>query len=56
VSDNGKGFNIQTTRRNSLGLVGMKERAFNLGGDMTVHSQPGHGTKIIACIPLERSQ
>jgi len=54
VSDNGKGFNIQKTRRNSLGLVGMKERAFNLGGDVSVQSQPGRGTKVIACIPLEK--
>jgi len=56
VSDNGKGFNIQKTRRNSLGLVGMKERAFNLGGDVSVQSQPGRGTRMIACIPLEKRQ
>jgi len=56
VSDNGKGFNVQKTSRESLGLVGMKERAFNLGGDVSVQSQPGHGTKIIVCIPLEKPQ
>jgi len=54
IADNGKGFNLERTRRKSLGLVGMKERAFNLGGDVSIQSQPGQGTKVIACIPLER--
>lgn len=53
ISDNGRGFTAQKSRAKSLGLVGMKERAFSLGGDVSVESQPGHGTRVIACIPLE---
>ncbi|MFB3905898.1 MAG: PAS domain S-box protein [Acidobacteriota bacterium] len=56
IADDGKGFSVQKARRKSLGLIGMKERALNLGGDVSVQSQPGQGAKVIACIPLERPQ
>ncbi len=56
ISDNGNGFNLLKTGRKSLGLIGMKERAFNLGGDVTIQSHPGRGTKVIVCIPLENTQ
>lgn len=56
ISDNGKGFNAQKNRSKSLGLIGMKERAFSLGGDVSIESQTGRGTSVIACIPLERPQ
>lgn len=54
VRDNGKGFD-QTTPlgRRSFGLLGMRERALALGGNVDIISSPGNGTVVSVCIPLE---
>ncbi len=55
VTDNGVGFAVPTAsldRRSGLGLVGMRERLMLLGGDLTLHSQPGQGTRVVARAPL----
>jgi signal transduction histidine kinase len=36
----------------SLGLLGMRERAALLGGQVNVSSAPGKGTSVTAWIPL----
>ena len=47
IKDNGKGFDIDNKRKNeSYGLIGMKERAYLLDGDLTVLSSPGAGTTV----------
>lgn len=47
VSDNGIGFDEGTIARNAgLGLVGMQERAAQLGGTISVRSQPRQGTTV----------
>jgi hypothetical protein len=56
ISDDGKGFDVSRPGGQSLGLLGMKERAVYLGGDLVVQSQPGQGTRIIVCAPLTRPQ
>ena len=54
VSDAGVGFEENTTvTRGASGLVGMKERAALLGGEMLVHSTPGAGTRLTARMPLD---
>jgi signal transduction histidine kinase len=57
VEDDGIGFNSvgrlkSPTKRESLGLVSMKERAELLGGRLQVISDVGRGTKIQAEFPL----
>src|SRR5215213_7285767 len=57
VEDNGVGFNITTVRQSAqaghqLGLIGMQERVAQLGGALTIESEPGRGTTIIVRIPL----
>jgi signal transduction histidine kinase len=57
VEDNGVGFDITTVRRSAhaarqLGLIGMQERVAQLGGALTIESEPGRGTTIIVRIPL----
>ncbi len=55
VEDRGKGFDpdaIQTN--NTLGIIGMKERARLLGGTLTVVSSPGRGTKLSLSVPLHQ--
>jgi signal transduction histidine kinase len=47
VRDNGVGFNLQNGNGiKHFGLLGMKERAAFVKGDLTITSQPGNGTSI----------
>jgi PAS domain S-box-containing protein len=55
VRDNGVGFAADGERKpNSFGLVGLKERAYLLGGDASVTSGPGRGTEIEVRFPVAR--
>jgi signal transduction histidine kinase len=56
VRDNGIGFDLdivrqEQSRRPSLGLAGMEERAALLGGHVAIRSRPGFGTEVEALIP-----
>lgn len=54
ISDDGRGFDTrrQTQREDGgLGLGSMRERAEAAGGQCTVHSEPGHGTRIVVRLP-----
>jgi signal transduction histidine kinase len=51
ISDSGVGFSLKDIREKSgLGLVGMQERLRLMGGDLSIESQPGSGTRIEARI------
>jgi signal transduction histidine kinase len=53
VSDAGAGFDVELAQRNrGLGLVSMQERVYLVHGTLSVESQPGKGTKILAVVPL----
>ncbi|MFO1423506.1 MAG: ATP-binding protein [Candidatus Competibacteraceae bacterium] len=53
VRDDGHGFDPARQRnRPSLGLASMRERVRLLGGELDVESAPGHGTTIVAWVPL----
>lgn len=53
VVDNGKGISRRALAdRHSLGLLGMRERAFLMGGAVTIAGQPGQGTTVTVLIPL----
>ena len=51
VKDDGKGLEQGGGRRNSYGLVGIRERAAHFGGDMKVVSAPGQGTSVEVRLP-----
>jgi PAS domain S-box-containing protein len=52
VHDNGCGFDVEGARaRGSLGLMGMRERALLLNGELHVESIPGTGTALTLRIP-----
>jgi two-component system sensor histidine kinase UhpB len=52
ITDNGKGIPNEDRRtRGSFGLIGMRERAAMLGGEIRIQSQPGSGTSIEIVIP-----
>jgi signal transduction histidine kinase len=53
VEDNGVGFDAQAlVGASSSGLLGMEERASILGGSLTIDTQPGRGTHLVAELPL----
>jgi signal transduction histidine kinase len=53
IVDQGRGFDLQTVQRGaSSGLAGMVERAALLGGELTIESAPGTGTRLTASLPL----
>jgi len=54
VRDNGRGFSPDDPRKpGSFGLMGLRERAYLLGGEVNIASTPGQGTSIEVRIPLE---
>ncbi len=54
VHDNGRGITrTDLLKSDSFGLRGMLERARNLGGEIRFDGNPGHGTTIVATLPLE---
>jgi signal transduction histidine kinase len=53
VRDNGAGFDPGQPRAGmSLGLASMRQRVQLLGGKIDIESGPGHGTAILAWVPL----
>ncbi len=47
IADNGKGFDTSLTSKKTLGLLGMKERAAMIGGDLKIISESGKGTTVL---------
>jgi signal transduction histidine kinase len=52
VEDNGVGFDRNTRKDNSFGLLGIKERALMVNGRTRISSRPGKGTQVLVSIPL----
>lgn len=50
VRDRGPG--LLPTQRDGVGLVSMRERAEELGGQLDVRGEPGAGTQVVARLPL----
>ncbi|RUR47925.1 PAS domain-containing sensor histidine kinase [Vreelandella populi] len=56
VLDDGCGFDTSDAALgiHSLGLTSMRERVASLGGHLTINSLEGVGTRITACLPVQR--
>jgi signal transduction histidine kinase len=55
VNDNGKGITKKLVHsRNSLGIIGMRERALALDGTLTLRGSTGKGTTATVRMPLSR--
>ncbi|MEO8398961.1 MAG: PAS domain S-box protein [Ignavibacteriaceae bacterium] len=57
IQDDGDGFNVSDARKkalngNSIGVLGMQERAELVGGELAIYSSSKKGTKIIASFPI----
>jgi PAS domain S-box-containing protein len=51
LQDNGDGFNVGDANGGGFGLIGMHERAEQIGATVDVSSKPGAGTSIVAVSP-----
>jgi signal transduction histidine kinase/ligand-binding sensor domain-containing protein len=55
IRDNGRGFDqsgVFATLGGHFGLIGMRERAERLGGELSLASHPGEGTEVEVRVPL----
>ncbi len=55
IVDNGRGFEQQgvfSSLGGHFGLIGMRERAERLGGELRLASEPGGGTEVEVTVPL----
>jgi two-component system, NarL family, sensor histidine kinase DegS len=52
IKDDGKGFDINESKPESFGLLGIRERVELLEGELTIHSKIGTGTLVIIQIPM----
>ena len=55
VADDGRGFeqtNAFSEAGGHFGLLGMRERAKRLGGELQLRSEPGQGTRVEVTVPL----
>ena len=55
VQDDGQGFDNEMTsngRAGHFGLIGMRERAEQIGGTLSIHSIEGSGTEVVADVPV----
>jgi PAS domain S-box-containing protein len=50
IMDNGQGFDIREGK-NTLGLVGLRERVSSMNGHLDINSNPGKGTVILVKVP-----
>ncbi len=52
IEDDGSGFDPDETRKDALGLAGMRERVALVGGRLQIESSAGAGTTLVAEVPL----
>ncbi len=61
VKDDGKGFDVDNVmnnyeQRGSLGMINLQERVELIGGELTMRSTPGKGTRITIYVPKEKEE
>jgi ligand-binding sensor domain-containing protein/signal transduction histidine kinase len=54
IRDDGRGFDSKTpgNGQGHFGLIGMRERAEQIGGTLSIHSTEGSGTEVVAEVPI----
>ena len=56
VSDSGRGFHVaEIEYRGGLGFFRVRERLAFFKGHMSIHSTPGHGTKVTLTLPISQA-
>jgi NarL family two-component system sensor histidine kinase LiaS len=49
IADNGRGFDLTSAQQSGIGMHSMRERMSGVGGTVTIQSNPGEGTRLLAC-------
>jgi ligand-binding sensor domain-containing protein/signal transduction histidine kinase len=55
IQDDGQGFQLKEAAAENgmhFGLLGMHERARQMGANLSIQSEPGHGTKVVVKVPV----
>jgi signal transduction histidine kinase len=55
VRDDGRGFDVEQSSPQRLGLICMRERMRMVDGEFEIRSQAGQGTEVICRVPLARA-
>jgi signal transduction histidine kinase/sugar lactone lactonase YvrE len=55
IKDDGAGFDADRQRFGHFGIVGMMERAKEIGANLTIDSQVGRGTVLSIVVPVKRA-
>jgi signal transduction histidine kinase len=53
IADDGRGFDTKV-KKNTLGLIGLRERAVSINGELRIESELGKGTNVLAVIPKNK--
>jgi two-component system sensor histidine kinase UhpB len=53
VQDDGRGFDPRT-RHDGLGLLGIRERVHQLGGQLSIDTHLGAGTRMSVLLPYDQ--
>ena len=57
INDNGRGFDgDEAAEKQTLGILGMKERAIMMGGNYTTKSERGQGTTVMVIVPYSKTE
>lgn len=56
VKDNGSGFDLESKREQSFGIIGMRERVEILKGSMDIKTKIGNGTVVMFKIPYPNNE
>jgi PAS domain S-box-containing protein len=58
IGDDGAGFDPASAGAGTghFGLQVMRQRAASIGGQLTVHSAPGRGTRVEVCVPVGKEE
>ncbi len=55
VSDNGKGIKEEEiSHPNAFGLIGIRERVYQFGGELNIRGIKAKGTTVTICVPLKK--
>ncbi|MDW7693933.1 sensor histidine kinase [Flammeovirgaceae bacterium SG7u.111] len=56
IEDNGRGFDVNQAKSNSMGLQNIKNRASTFNGELNIDSFVGHGTTITIDFPISSAE
>lgn len=52
IQDDGRGFDPAARREGGHGLTNLSARASGIGAQLRIESQPGHGARVVATLPI----